>query len=88
MILVDENIPEDPCQLLRKWRIRIRQIGQENGRQGMKDDQHILPLLHKLDRPTFLTRDLGFFEQRWCHENYGDFSLNATESCSILCGFR
>jgi hypothetical protein len=48
MILADENIPEDQCQLLRSWRIRIRQIGQDIGRQGMEDAQQILPLLHTL----------------------------------------
>ena len=24
MILIDENIPEDQCRILRKWRFRIR----------------------------------------------------------------
>jgi len=70
MILLDENIPEDQCKLLRKWRIRFRQIGQDVGRKGMKDEQHIIPLLHKLDDVTFLTRDFGFFDGRWCHDNY------------------
>jgi hypothetical protein len=70
MILLDENVAEDQCQLLRKWRIRFRQIGQDIGRQGMKDEQQILPLLHRLDRPTFFTRDLDFFDPQWCHEGY------------------
>ena len=70
MIVLDENIPEDQCQLLRKWRIRFRHIGQDLGRQGMKDHEHILQLLHKLNRPTFITRDLGFFDESRCHANY------------------
>jgi hypothetical protein len=70
MIVLDENIAEDQCELLRKWRFRIRQIGQDAGRQGMKDQEHIVPLLHKLDRPTFFTRDLGFFDQDRCHQGY------------------
>jgi hypothetical protein len=70
MIVLDENIPEDQCQLLRGWRIRFRQVGQGVGRQGMKDEQHILPLLHKLSQPTFFTRDLGFFEETRRHGNY------------------
>lgn len=70
MILLDENIPEDQCQLLRSWRIRVRQIGQEIGKQGMKDEQHIVPLLHKLNRATFFTRDLGFFDKALAHGGY------------------
>jgi hypothetical protein len=70
MIVLDENIPEGQSQLLRKWRFRVRQIGQDVGRQGMKDQEHIVPLLHKLDRPTFFTHDLGFFHQDRCHDGY------------------
>jgi hypothetical protein len=36
----------------------------------MKDQEHIVPLLHKLDHPTFFTRDLGFFDQDRCHDGY------------------
>ena|SRR6266496_2858650 len=36
----------------------------------MKDREDILPLLHTLDRPTFFTRDLGFFEPNRCHARY------------------
>jgi len=64
MIVLDENVAEDQCRLLRKWRLRFRQIGQDVGQQGMKDEEHMLPLLHKLDRPTLFTRDLGFFHRR------------------------
>jgi hypothetical protein len=70
MIVLDENIPEDQCQMLRRWRIRFSQVGRGVGRPGMKDEQHVLPLLHKLNRPTFLTRDLGFFDEKRRHGNY------------------
>jgi hypothetical protein len=70
MILLDENIPEDQCRRLRALRIRFRQIGQDMGRQGMKDDQHIIPLLHELVGVTFVTRDLGFFDRRLRHKGY------------------
>lgn len=70
MIVLDENIAEDQCQLLRSWRIRFRQIGQDIGHPGMQDEQHIIPLLHDLSRPTFVTRDLGFWDKKWCHEHY------------------
>jgi len=70
MILLDENIAEDQFLLLRSWRIRCRQIGQDVGRQGMKDDQEIVPLLRKLSQPTLITRDLGFFDRTLCHDHY------------------
>ena len=45
MIVIDENFPESQRQLLRGWRIPIRQIGYEVGRKGMKDDEIIALLL-------------------------------------------
>ena len=69
MNILDENIPESQRQLLRSWRIRVRQIGYEVGRGGMKDDR-IIPLLHLLKRPTFFTRDVGFYDHRLCHLHY------------------
>ncbi len=69
MNVLDENIPESQRQLLRSWRIRVRQIGYEVGRQGTKDER-IIPLLHHLIRPTFFTRDSGFYDRRLCHANY------------------
>jgi hypothetical protein len=69
MNVLDENIPEDQRQLLRSWRIRTRQIGQDVGRPGMKDDE-IIPLLLQLHRPTLFTRDRGFYEPRFCHQRY------------------
>ena len=80
MILLDENIPEDQCQLLRSWRIRFRQIGQDVGRQGMNDEQHILPLLRESGRPTFFSRDLGFFDKGWCHKHYALICLAVSQN--------
>ncbi|MBI2480041.1 MAG: hypothetical protein HYV60_15850 [Planctomycetia bacterium] len=70
MNVLDENIIEDQRELLHRWRIRTRQIGQDIGEPGMKDNEHIIPLLHQLSRPTFFTRDLGFFATEFCHERY------------------
>jgi len=37
MIVLDENIDEPQRRRLEMWRIRVRQIGVEVGRLGMKD---------------------------------------------------
>jgi hypothetical protein len=70
MIVLDENIPEDQRLLLRSWRIRAYQVGRDVGRAGIKDEQ-IIPLLLTLRRPTFFTRDLGFFDAKLSHASYG-----------------
>jgi hypothetical protein len=69
MNVLDENIPDSQRQLLRSWRLRIRQIGHEVGRQGMEDEE-VIPLLHRLGRVTFFTRDLGFYDRHLCHADY------------------
>ena len=69
MNLLDENVPESQRSLLRSKRVSVRQIGQDIGRQGMKDDE-IISLLHELDRPTFFTLDGDFYDRRLCHEGY------------------
>jgi len=43
--ILDENIIDNQCKLLRSWRIPFRQIGFGIGRQGMKDKE-IIPPLH------------------------------------------
>jgi hypothetical protein len=53
MNIIDENIIDNQCQLLRKWHISFRQIGYGVGRQGMQDKE-IISLLHGLHHPTFL----------------------------------
>ena len=69
MNVLDENIPDSQRQLLRSWRIKVRQIGYEIGRRGMKDEE-IISLLHQIGQVIFLTRDLGFYHCRLCHANY------------------
>jgi len=39
----------------------MKQIGIEIGHAGMKDRNEIIPLLHSLRRPTFLSRDDDFY---------------------------
>jgi len=67
--ILDENIIKSQRQLLKSWRIPTYQIGDEVGQKGMKDDE-IIPLMHQLRRPTFFTRDLGFYERRLGNKHY------------------
>jgi hypothetical protein len=67
--LLDENILKDQRELLHSWRIPVHQIGHDAGRKGMKDDE-IIPLLQQLTRPTFFTRDFGFYNRKLCHARY------------------
>ena len=69
MNVLDENVVETQCRLLRKWRIRFRQIGFGVGREGIKDSE-IISLLHDLASPTFITRDDDFFDRNLCHAGY------------------
>ena len=78
MNVLDENVPESQRRLLRRKRVPIRQIGEDFGRKGMKDDE-IIPLLHQLDRPTFLTLDGDFYNRRLCHERYCLVHLDVEE---------
>lgn len=69
MILLDENILDGQRLLLEAWRIPVRQVGVDQGRKGLQDEQIIL-LLRKLRKPTFFTRDSGFFRRGLCHRGY------------------
>lgn len=69
MNIIDENIIKSQCQLLKSWRIPIRKIGIDIGCKGIKDND-IIPLLLKLQSPTFFTRDLGFYDKKLCHKKY------------------
>lgn len=86
MNVLDENIPADQRELLERWRIRTRQIGRDVGRQGMKDEDEIIPLLLQLSRPTFFTRDLGFFRAELRHQSYCVICLavRADEAASFI----
>ncbi|MBM4255794.1 MAG: hypothetical protein FJ147_07845 [Deltaproteobacteria bacterium] len=69
MNILDENVLEDQRQLLRQWRVPVRQIGQDIGRKGMQDE-NIIPFLLTLRRPTFFTSDFDFYDRRLCHAQY------------------
>jgi hypothetical protein len=69
VIILDENIPESQGQLLRSWRIRALLIGQDISEKGIKDDR-LAKFLLKQSRPTFFTRDAGFYDRKLCHASY------------------
>ena len=69
MNILDENINESQRQLLRSWHIRIRQISVDVSRKGIQDDE-IIPFLLTRRRPTFFTRDTGFYHRQLCHARY------------------
>ena len=70
MNVLDENVSDEQCQILRGWRIPFRQIGYGLGRKEMQDDE-IIPFLLTFSRPTFFTLDADFYKQRLCHAGYG-----------------
>jgi predicted nuclease of predicted toxin-antitoxin system len=67
--VLDENITRDQADLLQKWGVRCRSISRDLGAQGISDE-NIIPLLLRLKKPTLLTRDLDFFDQRLVHSSY------------------
>jgi hypothetical protein len=67
--LLDEHVRAEQRELLRRWRLGVRQIGHDVGRGGMDDDE-IVPLLHALPRPTLFTRDRGFYDRSLRHPAY------------------
>ncbi len=69
MNILDEDIRADQREYLRQHRIAVRQIGHDVAQKGIKDAT-ILPYLHQLRRPTFFTRDRGFYDRRFCHLDY------------------
>jgi hypothetical protein len=69
MNILDEDIRADQRDLLQQHRIAVRQIGHDVAHNGIKDQQ-ILSFLHQLRRPTFFTRDRGFYDHRLCHPGY------------------
>mgnify|MGYP001602728266 CR=1 FL=1 len=79
MNVLDENILADQRQLLRHWKVPVRQIGYDAGRKGMKDDR-VIPFLLTLRRPTLFTTDADFYKRDLCHSGYCLVHLDVDES--------
>ena len=69
MIVLDENILESQRAELHRRRIHLCQIGHDIARKGIQDHE-IIPLLRRLRRPTFVTRDGDFFDKNLCSDKY------------------
>ena len=69
MLVLDENLPADQQQLLRRWRIRFRFVGVDMATSGA-EDENLIPLLHRLPHPTFFTLDRHFYRRDWIHPSY------------------
>ena len=69
MLIIDENVSEIEVWRLREWRIAVRQVGPDLAGASISDE-NILPILHRLKRPTFFTRDQDFWNSRLVHANY------------------
>ena len=90
MNILDENIIASQRQRLRSWRIRVRQIGVDIARKGLQDEE-IIPFLHHLRRPTFFTRDRGFYRREICTGSMGLSALRWRQRkwpslCGVCCG--
>jgi hypothetical protein len=51
------------------------------GDEGLTE---IVPLLHRLRRPTFFTHDLGFFDPLLCHKGYSLVCLGVKANESAI----
>lgn len=69
MLVLDENLPAAQRLLLRKWGIRFRAVGVEVADSGAEDED-LIPVLHKLSRPTFFTLDRDFYRAEWVHPGH------------------
>ena len=70
MNILDEDTGQSQRHQLETWKVHFRQIGVEIGTSGMKDYDEIIPLLHRLKRPTFFSLDHGFYRPLLRHRGY------------------
>jgi len=69
MLVLDENLPAGQRLLLRRWRLHFRVIGVDTAVSGT-DDENLLPVLHHLPQPTFISLDADFYRPDWAHASY------------------
>jgi len=64
--ILDENIPGVQRRILRSWRMRVRHIGYDLERKGLKDE-NIRTYLHNIPRATLFTLDEGYYDRQFSH---------------------
>ena len=69
MLIIDENISEIEIWRLREWRIAVRLIGADVAAKSATDE-NIIPILHRLKRPTLFTKDKDFWRRELMHAGY------------------
>ncbi len=70
MLVLDENLPASQRRLLRNWRIRFQAVGADVAAPGTRDE-NLIPVRHRLPRPTFFSLDRDFHRPDWKHADYG-----------------
>ncbi len=85
MLIIDENVSEIEVWRLREWGIAVRQIGADIAATSISDE-NILPILHRLKRPTFFTRDQDFWDSRLVHAKYCLVFLDIREHEGLIAG--
>jgi hypothetical protein len=69
MLVLDENLPAGQRSLLREWRIPFRVVGADVACSGALDE-NLVPVLHRLPQPTFVSLDRDFHRPDWAHGRY------------------
>ena len=77
MLISDENISEIEVWRLHEWGIDVRQVGLDIAATGTSDE-NVIPVLHRLKRPTFFTRDRDFWNPKLLHARYCSFSWTSS----------
>lgn len=70
MNLLDENIRQDQQTELRRRGMPFRTLREDLAQRGVQDAD-IIPLLHRLSRPTLFTHDQDFCQRSLAHADYG-----------------
>jgi len=84
MNLLDENIPDEQRRKLQSRKMRVQQIGYDASKKGVDDKQQIVPLLHRVKRVCFFTRDNDFYKQSLLYKNYCIVYLDIVEDFSAV----
>ena len=69
MNILDENIRRDQREMLRAWRVPVRQVGRDFVSKGV-EDENMVPRLLRVRHATFFTRDADFFKRELRHSRY------------------